>query len=210
MGHIPHLLVEGPWATDFLDLSDEQRAHLDRVLRVGEDEALSYTDGQGRSGEGRYRGGGIVRGDEVAVPRPTDLIVAVAPPGNRDRLRFMVEKLSELGVAEIRFLATVHTTGRPPRPDRARSWAVSGLEQSRGGWLMRVGEEAITLSELGDDVLVCDPGGRTEATHARTVVIGPEGGWAPGEIPETMARWSLGSTVLRVETAAIVAASRLL
>jgi len=48
-----------------------------------------------------------------------------------------------------------------------------------------------------------------ERIHARTVVIGPEGGWAPGEIPDTMRRWSLGSTVLRVETAAIVAASRL-
>lgn len=210
MGHVPHLLVEDVWATDTLELSDEQRAHLERVLRVREGEALSYTDGQGRLGEGRYRGGRLARGDEVVVPRPTDLIVAVAPPDNRDRLRFMVEKLSELGVAEIRFLTTVHGKGRPPRPDRARSWAVSGLEQSRGAWLMRVGESMIGLGELGDQVLVCDSGGPTEATHARTVVIGPEGGWAPGEIPATMARWGLGSTVLRVETAAIVAASRLL
>lgn len=193
-----------------LELSDEQRAHLNRVLRLREGDALSYTDGQGRLGEGQYRGGGVARGSEVVVPRPTDLIVVVAPPDNRDRLRFMVEKLSELGVAEIRFLETVHGTGRPPRPDRARAWAVSGLEQSRGAWLMRVGDGLIRLGELDDDVLVCDPEGATEATHARTVVIGPEGGWAPGEIPESMVRWSLGSTVLRVETAAIVATSRLL
>jgi 16S rRNA U1498 N3-methylase RsmE len=122
----------------------------------------------------------------------------------------MVEKLSELGVAEVRFLDTVHGTGRPPKPDRARAWSVSGLEQSRGAWLMRIEDRMITWSDLGDDALVCDVGAPTEAGHARTVVIGPEGGWAPGEVPATATRWGLGSTVLRVETAAIVAASRLL
>jgi 16S rRNA U1498 N3-methylase RsmE len=42
------------------------------------------------------------------------------------------------------------------------------------------------------------------------VVIGPEGGWASGEVPEDAIRWDLGDTVLRVETAALVAAARLL
>jgi 16S rRNA U1498 N3-methylase RsmE len=42
------------------------------------------------------------------------------------------------------------------------------------------------------------------------VVIGPEGGWASGEVPDDVALWGLGDTVLRVETAALVAAARLL
>jgi RsmE family RNA methyltransferase len=44
---------------------------------------------------------------------------------------------------------------------------------------------------------------------ARTVVIGPEGGWSAGEIPEEAVRYDLGATVLRVETAALVAAARM-
>jgi 16S rRNA U1498 N3-methylase RsmE len=43
-----------------------------------------------------------------------------------------------------------------------------------------------------------------------SVVVGPEGGFAPGEIPGHLPLWDLGPTVLRVETAAVVAAARLL
>jgi RsmE family RNA methyltransferase len=41
------------------------------------------------------------------------------------------------------------------------------------------------------------------------VVIGPEGGWSADEIPEEAVRYDLGETVLRVETAALVAAARM-
>mgnify|MGYP002076409617 CR=1 FL=1 len=39
-----------------------------------------------------------------------------------------------------------------------------------------------------------------------TVAVGPEGGWAPGEVPDGLPTVGLGRTVLRVETAAVVAA----
>jgi 16S rRNA U1498 N3-methylase RsmE len=113
-------------------------------------------------------------------------------------------------VAELRFLQTRHGQGRPPKTERVRSWAVAGLEQSRGGWLMRTPGEMMQLPALSEPFVVCDPGGTRERPLARTVVIGPEGGWAPGEIPNSAHRWDLGPTVLRVETAALVAAARLL
>ncbi len=210
MRHVPHLLVEGAWDSDRLRLPDGQRAHLGRVLRVEDGSRVTYTDGRGLMGNGSFRGGEVVRGDEVAVSRPTELVVAAAAPESRDRLRFMVEKLSELGVAELHFLRTAHGEGRPPRPDRARSWAMAGLEQSRGAWLMEIGAGVKTLSDFGGDVVVCEQGGEEDPIHARTVVIGPEGGWASGEVPETLPTWDLGPTVLRVETAAIVAAARLI
>jgi len=46
--------------------------------------------------------------------------------------------------------------------------------------------------------------------RATTVVVGPEGGLAPDEIPNEVVLWDLGPTILRVETAALVAAARLL
>ncbi len=202
-------MIEGDWAADTLDLHPDQKAHLERVLRIQAGEALSYTDGRGRSGLGTYRGGALVRDEEKVVPRPSDLTVVVAPPDNRERQRFLVEKLSELGVAALEFLETRHGKGRPPRHDRARAWAVSALEQSRGAWLMTVGTGTLTLDQLGADVAMCDPQGSIDPPLARTVVIGPEGGWAPEEVEQAAQLWSLGSTVLRVETAAIVAASRL-
>jgi 16S rRNA U1498 N3-methylase RsmE len=121
----------------------------------------------------------------------------------------MVEKLSELGVAELIFLETRYGRGRPPREVKVRSWAVSGLEQSRGAWLMRTSGGLVTFSSISGPFAVCDRGGTREVPRARTVVIGPEGGWAADELPDGADRFDLGDTVLRVETAAIVAAARM-
>ena len=210
MGHVPHLLVPGPWTGDQVEVSGEQRRHLEKVLRVGDGEPVSYTDGKGLVGDGQLLSGRVVRGQEILVPAPSDLIVVAAPPDNRDRARFMVEKLAEMGVAELLFLDTRHGHGRPPNARKLRSWSVSGLEQSRGAWLMGTSDTLVTLAEIDRPFVVCDRGGRREAPLARTVVIGPEGGWASGEIPADAIRWDLGDTVLRVETAALVAAARIL
>ncbi len=210
MGHVPHLMLDNPWDSQRIVVSEAQSIHLSRVLRLGDGEIVSYTDGQGTLGEGRYTNGLVVRGSESQVERPTDLVVAAAPPDNRDRARFMVEKLSEMGVAELRFLDTRYGQGRPPRAERLRSWAVAGLEQSRGAWLMSISVELVALSDLTSPFAVCDPGGSRDVPHARTVVIGPEGGWAPEEVPDEAIRFDLGETVLRVETAAVVAAARMI
>jgi 16S rRNA (uracil1498-N3)-methyltransferase len=143
------------------------------------------------------------------VERPSDLIVVAAPPDNRDRLRFMVEKLAELGVAELRFLETRHGQGKVPHADRLRAWSAAGLEQSKGAWLMATSDGLVTFSSISGPFAVCVPGGSRATPLARTVVVGPEGGWAPGEVPATAVRYGLGNTFLRVETAAIVAAARM-
>lgn len=210
MGHVPHLLLSGPWEPGRLEVSDEQRYHLDRVLRTRDGEPVSYTDGEGTFGSGSYTARGIQRGEESRIQRPTDLVVVAAPPDSRDRTRFMVEKLSELGVAELLFLATKYGPGRPPNEAKLQGWAVSGLEQSRGAWLMSTSTGLVTFSNLPGPFAVCQMGGSTDTPHARTVVIGPEGGWAPDEVPERGIPWDLGDTVLRLETAAIVAAARMI
>jgi 16S rRNA U1498 N3-methylase RsmE len=42
------------------------------------------------------------------------------------------------------------------------------------------------------------------------LAIGPEGGFEEGEIPDAARLWDLGPNVLRVETAALVAAARMM
>jgi 16S rRNA (uracil1498-N3)-methyltransferase len=209
MVHIPHLFIPGPWVEDRLHVSDEQRRHLEKVLRLGPGEEVGYTDGTGWFGSGQYHAAGVIRGGEGQAPRPSDLTVVSAAPDSRERARFLVEKLAELGVARLRFLDTRHGHGRPPKVDRLRSWAVSGLEQSRGAWLMETSDGLVTFADIETPYVVCEMGGSSQRPSARTVVIGPEGGWAQGEIPEAAPRYGLGDTVLRVETAALVAAARM-
>ena len=64
---------------------------------------------------------------------PSDLIVVVAPPDHRGRARFMVEKLSEMGVAELLFLDTRHGRGRPPKKGEAPFLGRIGSRSSPGG-----------------------------------------------------------------------------
>lgn len=210
MGHLPHLVVGAPWQEGELELSVIQWRHLTKVLRMGRGDKVSYTDGLGRIGVGRLTSHAVARGEEQEVPRPSNLTVAVAPPASKDRQRFVVEKLSELGVARLQWLETRHGKERTASASKVFSWILAATEQSRGAWLMETPKEVVRFDELEGPILVCHPGGASEPISPKTVVIGPEGGFADDELPPDVALWDLGSTILRVETAAVVAVSRIL
>lgn len=188
--------------------SNDQVEHLRRVLRFEDGTGVTYTDGTGMFGEGTWSSGTVIRGSEETKRRPSDLVLAVAPPSNRDRVRFVVEKLAEIGVESLLWLETSHGVRRLPALKKQRSWAVSALEQSRGSWLMQVKDGFAGWDDLERPLAVCVPGGSGPESGFRTAAVGPEGGFDPDEIPDDAVGVSLGSTILRVETAAIVAASK--
>ncbi|MGF1668566.1 MAG: RsmE family RNA methyltransferase [Acidimicrobiia bacterium] len=206
MAHIPHLYLPEPWAGPTIDLVGDQRHHLTSVLRLRPGEACSYTDGAGTIGDGTFDGTAIQRGRERVVAETSNVTLAVAPPANKDRLRFLVEKVAELGACRIRWVSTRYGQGRPPRADKSHQWAVGALEQSRGARLTIVDDDMVSLDQLTGTVLAADQsGGPVPAIEGPvTLLIGPEGGWAPGEIPESIQRIGLGDRVLRTETAAVV------
>jgi 16S rRNA U1498 N3-methylase RsmE len=137
-------------------------------------------------------------------------VIAVAPPASKDRQRFLVEKLAELGVMRLRWLRTKHGEGRPASPPKVFAWGLAAVEQSRGAWLMEIDPMMVGWEDLEGPIAVCDRGGTPGRIHARTVVIGPEGGLDPEEIPEGSIHWKLNRNVLRVETAAVVASAMFL
>jgi 16S rRNA (uracil1498-N3)-methyltransferase len=217
MGHIPHVLIGRPWADTAIGLDEQTTRHLSKVLRLADGDRVSYTDGEGIVGDGALQVGTVVRGAEHMVePVRPRIVLAVAPPRNTDRQRFIVEKAAELAVAEIVWLATRHGEGRSPRRAKAVAWATAGLEQSRGAHRTAVAPDGVTLglTELAarPDVplLVAHPGGIPLSKAARgldtaVLAIGPEGGFAADEIPGEAVAVSLGERILRVETAAIAA-----
>lgn len=211
MGHTPHLYLPPPWPPTAVPLPPTAAHHLVKVLRLDPGASVTYTDGAGRQGEGRLLDGTVVRGPERSLPPPAIAItMAVAPPHDKDRLRFMIEKLAELEVRRITFLRTRFGAGRLPDLSKSIAWATGALEQSQGAWLMEVATvwtELASLDPANSWFAELDGAEHVEPLPAEaTIAIGPEGGWAPGEIPEKAQRLGLGRTVLRVETAAIVAA----
>jgi 16S rRNA (uracil1498-N3)-methyltransferase len=171
---------------------------------------LSYTDGQGTLGAGHLTEDVLVRGQEEPLEPLAELELAVAPPHERDRVRWLVEKAAELEVTRIRWLRTDRGNARPKVLVRAREWAVAALEQSRGAYLTEVDTTLTEISDLDKrlETVLADPSGaRPSQSLPLRVMIGPEGGWAPGEIAVGYPVVSLGRSVLRTETAAVVAAA---
>jgi 16S rRNA (uracil1498-N3)-methyltransferase len=215
--HVPHLLLTPPWDGGVVPLGSAAAHHLTKVMRLGPGALVSYTDGAGTVGEGALDGvaAGVVRGAERRVAPPVPRItLAVAPPNDSARARYLVEKAAELGVAEVRWVHTTATQGRPPRPERARAWAASALQQSRGAHLTAIGGP-VAVAELGVAAVVTDPGGGAADPAwwehgAVTLLVGPEGGLGADEVAGLTRRMGLGGLVLRTETAAVVAASLVL
>ena len=187
------------------------RVHLEKVLRNSGPLEVSYTDGAGLVGSGVYSAGWIERGSESVHKRKNAVTIAVAPPKNKSRARFIVEKLAEIGAARLLWLETARAEGRVPRIEKSASWAQAALEQSRGSWLMEVaGPVAVADIQRFGTVLLADPHGEDiddiELPADAILCVGPEGGFAPDEFLQSVIRVSLGTNVLRVETAALVAA----
>lgn len=210
MKHVPHLVVAAPWGDKNLSLSISQWRHLNKVLRKNRGDKVTYTDGLGTMGMGTLGTQEIVRGEETTTDRRVSLTVAVAPPTNKDRQRFLVEKLAELGVARLIWIKTAHSKTRVAAAPKVFSWVQTALEQSRGAWLMETGSDVLDIADLEEPLVFCHPGSATDPGPVSTLVIGPEGGFSDDEIPTGSARWDLGPNILRVETAAIVAAGRIL
>jgi 16S rRNA (uracil1498-N3)-methyltransferase len=210
MRHVPHVVVAAPWDGDTLPLTIVQWKHLSKVLRKKRGDQITYTDGLGTFGSGVIGSQLIERGAEETRERPYDVSVAVAPPSNKHRQRYLVEKLSELGVARLIWLKSRHGTNRVTSSAKVFSWMLAAVEQSRGSWLVETSGDLVDISDLEGSVVVCHPGGESAPpSGADVVVVGPEGGFAEDEIPARFALWDLGPTVLRVETAVVVAVARL-
>jgi 16S rRNA (uracil1498-N3)-methyltransferase len=208
-------------------LDPAEAHHLRDVLRAGVGEAVELFDAAGRTAQARIEvsdaDGVTVRVDAVREPSAATaaLIVATAVP-KADRADWLVEKLSELGVSRWQPLKTARSVVHPAGAAKFERWrriAVEAAKQSRRIGVMEIGElvEVDSMSLEGVDPIVlstregCRPLATIEATASRRLLlIGPEGGWTEDELSSLVTHGarevSLTATVLRIETAAVVAA----
>ncbi|MEO6652602.1 MAG: RsmE family RNA methyltransferase [Ilumatobacteraceae bacterium] len=196
-------------------LSDDQAHHVFRVLRVRDGAVVTVTDGRGRWRACRATGTDLEPTDEPTLVgrRPCPLTVGFAIP-KQDRPEWIVQKLTEIGIDRIVVLHAERSVVRWS-PDRATRHvaklhrvAAEALQQSRGVWLPEIDGPLPALAFLAS-AAAAEPGARPISVGDATIAIGPEGGWTSEELSRSVDTVSIGSTVLRVETAAIVAASRI-
>ena len=193
-------------------LDAPQAHHLSRVLRLRGGAVVTVTDGAGRWRECQWVDRALTpSGEVVTTPAPREVTVAVAPPKG-DRLDWLVQKVTEVGVTRLVLLAAERSVVRwdveraARQLDRLGRIAAEAAMQSRRVWLPDVVGPVPAADVLATSA-VAEPGGRPLTAGDRSIAIGPEGGWSPAELVQAADRVSLGEHVLRVETAAIVAAT---
>lgn len=196
-------------------LDEGSAHHLFRVLRVRPGESITVTDGAGRWRPCRAEREHVVPdGDAVCEPAPTaPLTVAVAVP-KADRPEWLVRKITEIGIDRLVWLDCRRSAVRwddaraakvRHRLDRA---VTEASLQSRRVWFPAI-EGPLPASDVLGAAVAAEPGGRPLSAGDRVVAVGPEGGWDPAELAMTPDTVDLGPHVLRVETAALVAAAEL-
>lgn len=204
-----------------LVIGQDDRRHLVRVLRLRDGQPMTLGDGVGRwcSVVFRSEGNPEQSGDVVVVPPPEPSLAVGFSLIKGDRPELVVQKLTELGVDRILPLraerSVVHWNPAKAihHVERFRRIARAAAMQSRRVWLPVVDE----LGPIGrisgegsfkDGVAVAEPGGEPLDSSVRLVLVGPEGGWTAEELAGHRTI-GLGPTVLRSETAAIVAGTLL-
>lgn len=216
-------------------LDQEQSTHCVRVLRHREGDTISVIDGQGSLYECRLVDADPKAAVATVIGRTPDfgahpyhLTMAVCPTKNIDRFEWFAEKATEIGVDVIAPVFGDRSERRVLKTDRIRRLAVSATKQSLKGRVPEVREpvsvaEFVASAPEGSLRLICycedDESRRISmqealaASDVRDVVvlIGPEGDFSPEEVSAALSSgWKpvhLGSSRLRTETAAVVAAT---
>jgi 16S rRNA (uracil1498-N3)-methyltransferase len=211
-----------------------------QVLRLQPGDAITLFNGQAPGGEfdatvthmGRSDVQVQVGAHHSTEREPTRQVhLAVGMPAN-DRMDWLVEKATELGVTSIQPLMSERSVLRlaGERADKKvahwQSVAVSACEQCGGNrvptihamqslaaWLKALSPteptQRMLLSLAASSTPLRPPTHATTASHALCFLSGPEGGLSPTEeaaaIAAGFAPTSLGPRVLRSETAALAA-----
>ena len=228
-------LPPSEWLTEPALSGDEAR-HVSQVLRAKLGDSITVFDGQGRRATAEIL---AISRDRVALmlgeiqssrpPLPAITLAQAIPKGKN--MDLIVQKAVELGVAAIQPLVTCHTIVQPG-DGKSEKWRRNALEACK-----QCGQD--TLPEISEPLtfdhwisgqaetpglkLIASlaPGARPlrevlhqhPATTEATLLIGPEGDFSPAETTAALAAGfipvSLGSIVLRVETATIFCLSAL-
>ncbi len=209
-----------------IPISGDQAHHARTVLRleIGDLVQLFDTDGQTATGTIKALEPQMLVEIAKIEQRENNLSIIVAsavPKG--DRADWMVEKLSELGVSKWIPLKTARSVVHPDGTSKYQRWqrlATESAKQCKRSGVMQIAElvsldsfiqyiqprHTIFLSTTSGPA----PLNKVPWQNEVNLLIGPEGGWTEDEEKQMRDRCltpaSLGQTILRVETAAIVSA----
>jgi 16S rRNA (uracil1498-N3)-methyltransferase len=209
-------------------LSADDAHHLSRVLRLRAGEEVIVSDGAGAWARTRWVGGehGELEsldgapgpGGDGSVqfePEPPPGLTVAFAPTKGERPEWVVQKLTEVGIDRIVPIISERSVVRwegeraTNAVERLRRVAREASAQCRRVWLPQITDVLpfgglAGLSAPPSVVLAQLSGDRLRPDHT-VVAVGPEGGWSAGELGSGLPTVGFGLSVLRAETAAVMA-----
>ncbi len=202
-------------------LSEEDRHHLARVLRLRTGEAVTVSDGKGSWRPCTMTGPDLnlaPTGDVGFIVQEHPEIAVAFAVTKGDRPELVVQKLTELGVDHIVPVLTDRTVVRwgsdkvLRNHERLLKVVREAAMQSRAVYLPRLhvpvhglGELVEMMFGLGATMALAEPEGEPLTSDITAIAIGPEGGFSPEECAMVQRHVVLPGGILRAETAAIAA-----
>jgi len=221
----PHFFAEHV-DSDHITITGNDAHHAARALRIRPGEQITVSDGHGTVVRARCTDvssarltAEVIAREHFEQPSPLLVVFPAVPKGGK--LETIVQKLTEIGVDEIRPWFSARSVVRwdaakaAGRAQRLRAVVREAAMQSRRTWLPTVSDPG-PIEQLPEVTLLL----HEEATQGLSaslpsvaprsvaVVIGPEGGLDAEEAERLTGMGarpvSLGRPILRTETAAIV------
>lgn len=224
--------IEPPITSERALLTGSEVHHLAGVMRAKVGDEITLFDGSGHEFQGRIEALkkdrcelAILEKREVSREPALAITAGVALPKG-ERQKWLVEKLTELGVTQLVPLLTTRGVVQPGEQAaaRLRRSVIEASKQCGRNRLLEIApaiaaEAWFAATPASELRLLAEPAGepfanlQSEICQRQSVhiAIGPEGGFTTAEVDAAKAAgWSpvsLGRSILRIETAAIALAA---
>ena len=222
-----------PNAAQQTELPPDECAHAIRVLRLKVGDELFLMDGVGNYYRAQVTSASSHHcGYEILETLPQqrqwqgNVHLAIAPTKMMDRMEWMAEKVTEIGIDELTFLDCQFSERQVIKLSRIEKIGVSAVKQSHKAWMPVVHEMtafktfisqpregrkyiAHCYEEIPRSYLFDALGQESTDAEDVTVLIGPEGDFSIDEVRQAVAAGyqsvHLGQSRLRTETAGLSA-----
>ena len=206
--------------------SKEESKHLAKVLRKKEGDSITLTNGRGLEWRGKLtsvlpNAAQAKKIESILHPTPEKQIhLAIAPTKNNNRMEWLIEKLTELGVSSITPLLCEHSERKVTKELRFEKITIAALKQSQQFHLPKIHPLTPFIGFIQTEVQSgfiahCADGPKQALASCNlnhknvTLLIGPEGDFSKDEIQLAGRHGyqpvSIGSQRFRTETAGLLA-----
>lgn len=209
-------------------LPESESQHCVKVLRMKSGDFIEVIDGKGSRYECQIIDAHtkktlvkIINSENIPLSWNNNITIAVAPTKNMDRMEWLIEKLTEVGINNIVPLKCRYSERKEIKLERMEKIAISAMKQSLKAVLPKI-EQMTTISDFIKNydatqkfIAYCSPSiprllfSKEYKPNKDTIIlIGPEGDFSIDEITHAINNGykpiSLGDNRLRTETAALV------